>query len=72
VNAVTNLVVPYGQGVSSSAILCEIRRLEIVLRLGIIIVYCSFLLHCIELTLRFAFMPSVSNFGYYSLVVFLC
>jgi hypothetical protein len=33
--------------------------------------YCSILLHCIDLTLHFAFMPSMCNIGYYSLVIFL-
>jgi hypothetical protein len=33
--------------------------------------YCSILLHCTELTLRFASMPSMGNVDYYSLVVFL-
>jgi hypothetical protein len=36
----------------------------------ILILYGSILLHCIGLTLRFAFMPSMCNVDYYSLVVF--
>jgi hypothetical protein len=38
---------------------------------SVLILYCSILLHCVDLTLRFAFMPSMCNVGYYSLVVFL-
>jgi hypothetical protein len=31
---------------------------------------CSILLNCVDLTLRFIFMPSMCNVGYYSLNVF--
>jgi hypothetical protein len=34
--------------------------------------YCSILLHCIDLTLCFAFMPSICDVGYYSLGFLYC
>jgi hypothetical protein len=35
-----------------------------------IMLYCSIMLHCIDLTSCFTVMPSMSNFGYYSLTFF--
>jgi hypothetical protein len=35
------------------------------------VLHCGILLHCVDLSLRFAFMPSMCYVSYYSLVAFL-